>query len=431
MRIEFHGAAREVGRSCIELSTLNGSRFLLDIGVKFGEGGLIFPEKVLDVPHIDGTFITHAHLDHSGGLPLFEHKHLHGPIFCTAQTLAATKILLKDSYKVARIKHLHPAYNNGDLKEVQKDAKIVDFDKWYNHKDIKFMFLNAGHIPGSAMILIEADNKRLLYTGDFNNRDTALMEHELIDGVLREKPIDVLITESTYGHRDLPDNDELEIKFINSIKETLTEGGSIIIPTFALGRAQQILIMIAKANLNTKIYFDGLCNKLTRQILETPSKYIRNKDILNDSFYNQVEWISSEKRRRDAMKNQGIFITTSGMIQGGPVMSYIKEMWHDEKNKIVLMGFQCKRTNGRYLLDEGFLYLDGWKTFVKCKVEKYDFSGHTDQYGIKKLVTELKPRHVFFQHGDEESVLYMKDWADKEIGGNNYAPKITEFFDIN
>lgn len=430
MRLEFHGAAREVGRSCIELTTMQGNRYLLDIGVKFSESGLIFPEKVRDIPEIDGTFISHAHLDHSGGLPLFEHKHLKGPIFCTAQTLTIAKILLKDSYKVARIRNQHPEYNNVDLKEVQKDAMIVNFDKWYYHKDLKFMFLNAGHIPGSAMILIEADGKRLLYTGDFNNRDTALMEHEVINEVLKEKQLDVLITESTYGHRELPNNEDLEKKFIESIKKTIKKGGSIIIPVFALGRAQQILIMLSKANLDTNIYYDGLCNKLTRQMLETPSKYIRNKDILNDAFYNKIEWIKSEKRRKDAMKNQGIFITTSGMLQGGPVLQYVKEMWHDENNKIILMGFQCKRTNGRHLIDDGYIYLDGWKTFVKCEVEKYDFSGHADQYGIKNLVTELKPKHTFFQHGDEESVVYMKEWADTEVGGNNHAPVIKEIYEI-
>ena len=431
MRLEFHGAAREVGRSCIELTTKQGSRFLLDIGVKFGEGGLIFPEKVLDIPNIDGTFISHAHLDHSGGLPLFEHKHLHGPIFCTSQTLAISKILLKDSYKVARIKHLHPAYDNADLKQVQKDARIVQFDKWYSCKDIRFMFLNAGHIPGSAMILIEADGKRLLYTGDFNNRDTALMEHEIIDGVLREKPLDVLIIESTYAYRDLPDNEELKNRFVESVKETISEGGSVLVPTFALGRAQQILMMLGDAGINVNIYLDGMCNKITRKILETPSKYIKNKDVLSDIFYNKIHWISSAKKRKDALKNQGVFITSSGMLQGGPVLSYLKELWHDEKNKIALMGFQCKRTNGRHLFDEGFVYLDGWKTFVKCKVEKFDFSGHADSVGIKHIVRELKPKHVFFQHGDEESVLKLKEWADSELESNNYAPAVTEIFDIN
>ena len=431
MRLEFHGAAREVGRSCIELLTKQGSRFLLDVGVKFGEGGLIFPEKVLDISEIDGTFISHAHLDHSGGLPLFEHKHLRGPIFCTSQTLSVAKILLKDSYKVARIRHLHPAYDNSDLKEVQKDARIVKFDKWYSHKDIRFMFLNAGHIPGSAMILIEVDGKRLLYTGDFNNRNTVLMESEFIDDVLKEKPLDVLITESTYGYRDLPDNKVSADNFIKAVKKTLSRGGSVLIPTFALGRAQKILILLAKEEFGVKIYFDGLCKKLTRKILETPNKYIRNKDLLYDSFYNKVEWVTSEKRRKDAMKNQGIFVTTSGMLQGGPVMSYLKNMWHDDKNLVALMGFQCKNSNGRHLFDEGFVYLDGWKTFVKCEVKKFDFSGHSDVNGIKRLVSELNPRHVFFQHGDEESVLHLKEWADNELKNKSYAPYVSESFNID
>ena len=430
MRIEFHGAAKEVGRSCIEITTSKGSRFLLDIGVKFGEGGLIFPQKVLDISNVDGTFISHAHLDHAGGLPLFEHNHLNGPIFLTSQTLSAVKILLKDSYKIARIKNQHPAYNNADLKQVQRDAKIVVFDKWYDHKDIRFMFLNAGHIPGSAMILLEVDGKRVLYTGDFNNRDTALMEHEVVDSVLKEKKVDVLITESTYGYRELPPNEETEKKFIGTIKETLANGGSVLIPTFALGRAQQILLMLSKANLGVKVYYEGLCKKLTRRILETPSKYVKNKDVLHDFFYDKVEWIGSEKRRKDALSKQSVFVTTSGMLQGGPVLSYIKEMWHDEKNLIALMGFQCKRTNGRHLLDDGFIYLDGWKTFVKSKVEKFDFSGHADQKGIKHLVKELKPAHVFFQHGDEESVLHLKEWVEEFLQGEVVAPSVGEVFEI-
>lgn len=431
MRLEFHGAAREVGRSCIELTTSKGNRFLLDVGVKFGEGGLIFPEKVLDVSHIDGAFISHAHLDHAGGLPLFEHKHLHGPIFCTAQTLSAVKILLRDSYKIARIRNQHPAYNRVDIKEVQRDATIVEFDRWYQHLDIRFMFLNAGHIPGSAMILIEADGKRLLYTGDFNNRDTPLMIHEIIDPVLLDEPIDVLITESTYGDKELPGNVDLEKEFVDSVKKTLSEGGSVLVPTFSLGRAQQILVMLAKAKISHPIFFDGLCNKITRTILETPSKYVRNKGVLHDMFYDQIELISSEKRRKAALKQKGVFVCTSGMVQGGPVLSYLREFWHDEKNKITLMGFQCKNTNGRHLFEEGFFYLDGWKTFVKCVVEKYDFSGHADIGGVKNLVRTLKPRHVFFQHGDEQAVLNLKSWADSELKGNNYAPFVGDVFFID
>ena len=152
--------------------------------------------------------------------------------------------------------------------------------------------------------------------------------------------------------------------------------------------------------------------------------------MLSEIFFNKIEWISSPKRRNDAIRNGGIFITTSGMLQGGPVLEYLKELWHNPKNKLTLMGFQCKRTNGRHLVEEGFVYIDGWKTQVKCAVEKYDFSGHTDSEFIKKMVSTINPKMVFFQHGDEESVDILNQWAKKNIKGKTYAPSLGEIFEI-
>ncbi len=429
MKIQFHGAAREIGRSCISITT-KGKKYILDAGIKFKEDGFQTPEGLGDIKKIKGVFLSHAHLDHSGGLPFLEHEKLNCPIFCTRQTFALTKVLLKDSYKIARIKHLHPAYNKADLLEISQETKYVQFDKWYKHEDIRFMYINAGHIPGSAMILIEVEGKRVLYTADYNNRETELMYEAIITNEMKRKPIDVLITESTYGNRTLPDRKILTKKFVASVKKTIAQGGSVLVPVFALGRAQEAILLLAREKIPCKIYVDGMAKTITRKIIETASKYVRNKEELADFFNNRVEWISSPKRRKDAIKNKGIFITTSGMLQGGPVLDYLKELWHDPKNKITLMGFQCKRTNGRQLLEEGFVYIDGWKTIVKCEVEKYDFSGHTDSDFIKKLVSEINPKTVFFQHGDEESVYALNDWAKKSIKGQTYAPKLLDVFDI-
>jgi putative mRNA 3-end processing factor len=426
MELIFHGGAREVGRSCIELKLSNNERYLLDVGIKFKENGLLLPENVENIPEVDGVFLTHAHLDHSGGLPLFEHKNLKDPIFSTRQTIAITKLMLKDSFKVARIRHLHPAYDKNDLEEVQKDIIKVSFDKWYKHKSLRFKFLNAGHIPGSAMILIEAEGKKILYTGDINTEKTALMFKAQANPDIYGK-IDVLISESTNAHRNLPKREELNEQFLKSVEETIKNKGSVIIPVFAVGRAQEIMILLSKKDFGVPIYSEGLSNKVTRQILSNKSKYIDNKEILSEMFYNKIHWISSEKKRKDALKKQGIFITTSGMLQGGPILSYVKELWHDENSKIMTVGFQAKNTNGWHLLNEGFLYLEGWKTYVKCKVESYAFSGHADKEGLQKMVTSINPKQVIFQHGDPESIDIMCEWAKIQkikVFGPNVGDKI-------
>lgn len=425
MELLFHGAAREVGRSCIELRTLQGYKYLLDVGVKIQSNGLQLPENVEDIKDFDGVFLSHAHLDHSGGLPLFEHKNLVGPIFCTRQTFAISKILLKDSYKISKIKNTHPAYNSTDLKKINKDVKLVSFDKWYKHYDIRFKYLNAGHIPGSAMILIECEGKRILYTADFNARKTQLMFNADVSEELRGN-VDILISESTYGYRDLPDVHSHKRSFQESVRKTLENGGSALIPVFALGRAQETLLLLSEREWGVPIYYDGLCNKITRKILANKSKYVDNKDVLKDMFYNKINWVSSNAKRKRALKKKGIFVTTSGMVQGGPVFSYLDELWHDSKSKVHLMGFQPKNTNGRHLLEEGFYYSDKGKTHVKCSVEKYDFSGHADRSQLKSFTEQLQPKHVFFQHGDEEAVIEMKKWAEENLDVKSYAPIINE-----
>lgn len=425
MKLVFHGAAKEVGRSCIELQT-QGDRYLLDAGIKFKEGGFAYPEKIVNLPDVDGLLISHAHLDHTGALPFFEHYKIICPIYCTKLTYVITKVLLKDSYKIARIRNLHPAYNKTDLHEVEKDVRFVKYDKEYKHRKIKFTFRNAGHVPGSAMILVEAEGKKILYTGDTKLRTT-----ELVKGAFTDyKDIDVLIIESTYGVRELPDRNELRKKFLDKIEEVINKGGSVLIPVFSLGRSQDILIMLAQRKFKVPIYFDGMCKKITNRILGVNDPYVNNRKILEEMFNKKVIHIGSEKHRRHALSQQGIYVTTSGMMQGGPVLSYLNEMWHDPKHAILLMGFQCKRTNGRHLIEEGYVYLNGWRTYVKCSVEKFDFSGHADKEDLKEIIRRINPKKLVIQHGDSEAVEQLRSWAEKENKYVVYAPEIGEEIEV-
>ncbi len=423
MELIFHGAAKEIGRSCIELKLDNGEKYLLDVGVKFSAGGLEFPVNVGDIKEFQGVFLSHAHLDHSGGLPLFESKQLKGPIFCSRLTFAISKLMLKDSYKVARIRNLHPEYSHHDLKQVKKDTLLVKFDKWYKHNSLRFKFLNAGHIPGSAMIWVQAEGKNLLYTADFNLVKSALMFPANISEPLKNN-IDILITESTYGDKQLPDRQKVSEDFLNKVEEVVKRGGSVIIPVFSLGRAQEVLILLGQREWGVPIYTEGLGNKVARKVLANRTHYVDNKETLREVFYNKVQWVSSKRKRGYALAKQAIYVSTSGMVQGGPVIEYIRAKWHDPKNAILLMGFQAKNTNGRNLLDKGIIYLDGQKTVVQAEIQKFDFSGHSSSDKIKELVTKINPKNVIFQHGNEDAISNLKEWADKNLKSKSYAPDL-------
>ncbi|KYK26070.1 hypothetical protein AYK26_01330 [Euryarchaeota archaeon SM23-78] len=425
MKLVFHGAAKEVGRSCIELQT-QGDRYLLDAGIKFKEGGFDYPEQIVNLPDIDGLLISHSHLDHAGALPLFEHYKIICPIYCTKLTYSITKVLLKDSYKIARIRNLHPAYTKTDLRHLEKDIRLVRYDRQYKHRKIRFTFKNAGHVPGSAMILVEAEDKKILYTGDTKLRTTELVKGPTLD----YKDIDMLIIESTYGDRELPDRNETRKRFLDKVTEVTNKGGSVLIPVFSLGRAQDVLIMLAERRFKAPIYFDGMCKKITQRILTTPDPYVNNREILDKMFNHKAIHIGSEKHRHHALSQQGIYVTTSGMMQGGPVMSYLRELWHEPKHAILLMGYQCKRTNGRHLIEDDYVYLDGWRTYVKCDIEKYDFSGHAGKEDLKEMIKRINPKKLVIQHGDPDAVEELRSWAEKENKYIVYAPEIGEEIEV-
>jgi putative mRNA 3-end processing factor len=427
MKLIFHGGAQEVGKSCIELVTQD-HRYLMDAGLKFKEHGFEAPVQVFDLPKVDGLFLSHAHLDHSGALPLFEHYNLLCPIYATEQTKDLTEILLKDSYKIARIRHLHPAYQKPDLKKVAKVTNIVQFNKPYTLKNIEFKFLNAGHIPGSAMILIKAEGKKLLYTGDFKLKGTELMkgagtdlDQLIANGDLKD--IDVLITETTYGGKTMQNHEEVEVAFLDKIQQVIAKG-SVVIPIFALGRAQDVLLMLAKRKWPVPIYFDGLCIDVTKTILRDDQSYLNNKQELYNMFNKRVDLVKKEKKREQIINNHGIFVTTSGMLQGGPIVAYLENMWGNPDNAILLTGYQCKRTNGQLLLEEGYIYLHGWKTFVKCQVEKFNFSGHADDPQIRELITKINPKNVILQHGDPENSIMVKEWIEHNLQCKAFLPAV-------
>lgn len=429
MKIIFHGAAGEVGKSCIEILT-KGKRYIMDAGVKFTSYGNEYPKELDKIHQLDGVFLSHAHLDHSGALPMLEHKNLNCPIYTTSLTWKTTNLLLEDSYHLEKLKHMHPAYVERDIKKVEKDLRLIQYDKEYETHDgkVKFQYLNSGHIPGGASILMNIEGKTLLYTADVNTEDTLLMVKSDIDKL---RDIDILITENTYGDRVHPPRDECEKGLIESVEECIKGGGSALIPVFSVGRSQEILILLDKLSVDAPIYLDGMARKLTDIYIKSSDPYIDNREIL-EKMYKKCNIIKHPSERAKIAKQKGaIIVSTSGMVQGGPVVTYVEKMCQDKDNYIILTGYQAKGTKGREIMENRFFYSHHQKFNVKAKVMKYDFSAHYGQASIRDLLQKINPKNLILQHGDCDALKASREYAHEMLPKTNvFLPAIGDIMEF-
>lgn len=422
MKLIFHGGAREVGRSCVELA-VKDKRILLDCGLKLTTEDTEYPLGVENIDKINAVFISHAHLDHTGALPLFDHKGMTCPIFTTKTTKALTRLLLKDAFKIGKINHQHMGYDKLDIKKAMSCMLRVNVNIEGNFEGIEYKYFDAGHIPGSGSILLkittDGAEKKILYTGDINTIETRL--HYAANTPFSD--IDIMLCESTYGDREHPPRERTELNFIREIKEIIANGGSVIIPVFALGRAQEIMLLLAEQKFKAPVYFEGMGIEATKIILDDADD-VRDAKTLQTAF-GRVKKITSASKRTEAIQKQSIIVTTSGMLTGGPVLFYLNQLYSNPKNAVLLTGYQGENTNGRLLLETGSVFIDGFKKQVKCSVKQFDFSAHAGMNQLKNLVREIRPKKLFFMHGEEQAVNNITEWA-AALGIDAYAPRNNE-----
>ncbi|MFA6888731.1 MAG: MBL fold metallo-hydrolase [Candidatus Woesearchaeota archaeon] len=419
MEIVFHGAAGEVGRSCIEID----NSFLLDAGLKITEKGTEYP-TYLDTKKIQAVFISHAHLDHTGALPIFNHEGLSCSIYATHMTKLTTEVLLNDSFHIELITHSHAGYSKENIFTVLQHFHDVSYDEQISiSKDLSAQYLDAGHIPGSSSILLNYKRKKILYTGDINWKST-----QLIAGAHYTANPDIMISESTYGDRLHPNRQESEKQFIEAIKDVLNKGGSILLPAFAVGRAQELMILLTKSGIDCPIFLDGMAKKIT-ELCITNSSFVKSFKELQDA-HKKVQPIVSENDRKRIMHEKCIIITTSGMVTGGPVMEYLKMMFFEPKHAIFLTGYQGEGTNGRLLLQERCAYIDGKKVQWTGRIEQYDFSAHAGQDDLIEAVQRMKPKVLILNHGDDVALAAFADKI-KRIVPSVIIAKLNEKIVVN
>jgi putative mRNA 3-end processing factor len=418
LQMKFLGGAREVGRIGIAVKS-EKTQVILDYGVMLdNEPG--FPMHV-PPKEVDAVILTHSHLDHSGAVPMY---YLDGkrPLYANKLNLELAQLLIQD---FIHLSGYYLPFEYLELKTMMRSNKHLDYGVEETLGDMRFQLLNAGHTPGSAEVLIEADGKRLLYTGDFNTADSKLLTGASMD----YGDLDAVIIESTYANEDHTERPELEARFVDSVTETVEKGGTVLVPAFGVGRSQEIACVLAAHHFEHPMFLDGMAREASRIIMNY-KEFLRDPKLFMDAMHS-AEWVEGWRDRRRALRTPGAIISTAGMLKGGPAAFYVSKLGKKANNSIYLVSYQIPGTPGKELLEKGICTIDGKIRKIKAHYDHFDFSSHCGASQLKEALRKLggKPK-VFVVHGDEGNCELFANWAKSELGLEAFAPKTGDIFEV-
>jgi hypothetical protein len=410
---------------------------LLDAGIKLGEveEHPTLPDALLK--HIDAVFVTHAHLDHSGYLPHIFSAGYEGKVYATKPTLELINVLISDYMHISNPQNV----STEGLARMRKSYEIVEFGETVRIKDISVTPMFAGHILGSAMLYVSDGKHTLLYTGDIN-----LSKTRLLDGAdTKNLTAETLITESTYGARTdiMPAESTTAKKMLVDIKETLIRGNKVIIPSFAVGRAQEVLLLLDDfMNSGTlpkvPIYIDGMINKamrIHRHNVIYCRKELQRKILMSDTDpFKSSNFFPVETRqaRSKAASEDGasIIVTTSGMLTGGPIVYYLRRLAGNPSNKLILVGYQANGTPGNALQSGATtLRFEHATVAIKLEIRSYHLSAHVDRPHLEAMIRSVKTlKNVFIIHGEKNKAEELSSDIQKNF--RVIVPKLGEEYDV-
>jgi len=419
------GGVKQVGRSCFIVLT-SESKIILDCGINPGENpGLSAYPRIdwfnFNLDEIDAVVISHAHIDHQGFLPALFKYGYKGPVYCTEPTLPLMALLQHDSVKIAKNNGTYLPYESRDVNEVIKHCITLPYGKPTDiSPDITITLNNAGHIMGSATVHLNISGvHNILYSGDYKYART-----QLLDSAVSIYPrVETLITESTYGNSTdvMPDQSTVYRTFTESLNQTLLAGGKVLIPVPAVGRAQEIMLVLDKEMregrlIEAPIFIEGMISEASA-IHMSYAHYLGydvRKSVSQGVNPFQSEYFTAVNGygRRDEVlndENPSVIMATSGMLEGGPSVEYFKEIAQNKLNKIVFVSYQINGTLGRRVIDgrisEASMLDEKGKLKVipvRCSTQKIDgFSGHSDFSQILNFISKVRPKRVLVNHGEK------------------------------
>uniref|UniRef100_A0A8C1R4I3 Cleavage and polyadenylation specific factor 3 n=1 Tax=Cyprinus carpio TaxID=7962 RepID=A0A8C1R4I3_CYPCA len=430
------GAGQEVGRSCIILE-FKGRKIMLDCGIHPGlEGMDALPYiDLIDPAEIDLLLISH-------------HRHLNylfkGRTFMTHATKAIYRWLLSDYVKVSNISADDMLYTETDLEESMDKIETINFHEVKEVAGIKFWCYHAGHVLGAAMFMIEIAGVKLLYTGDFSRQED---RHLMAAEIPSVKP-DILITESTYGTHIHEKREEREARFCNTVHDIVNREGRCLIPVFALGRAQELLLILDEYWQNhpelhdIPIYYASSLAKKCMAVYQTYVNAMNDKirkaiNINNPFVFKHISNLKSMDHFDDI--GPSVVMASPGMMQSGLSRELFESWCTDKRNGVIIAGYCVEGTLAKHIMSEPeeITTMSGQKLPLKMSVDYISFSAHTDYQQTSEFIRALKPPHVILVHGEQNEMARLKAALIREYEDNDevhievHNPRNTEAVTLN
>jgi len=385
-RYHYLGGGNEVGNVGIVLEDETSNRLLLDYGIAPTSP----PKYPKESPHVKNAIITHSHVDHLGmapWLPANYNTNLHG----TKLTSEISHMMWNDCYKISSIEKYPLPWDKRDIDLAMDSWVTHEFNEPWEQENWRLSLVNAGHIPGAGMLKVETENKNILFTGDFDTRDSPLTHGA------KPHHVDMLFIEGTYGGRDHANQKEELDRFIENVIRVTDKGGTVLIPAFANGRTQDMLIRLYQNCPELDVHVDGMGKRITKLQLEN-SQFLRDPKLLNDAW-NWSKRVSSKSDRKKAL-DADVIVSTSGMLQGGPSIWYLNRLRHDIENEIFFTGYQARDTGGRKLQTQSKLDIFGKEVDISLNWESFSFSTHAGHKEITEFIYSCNPQDVIIYHTD-------------------------------